>query len=256
MLKEVRIAFQHDDCWMIDTTRRHPEAILVVSGVYQSGKTVQADVVLHAPKKAILTAVEAEWGKDPRIKKLTRLHEGPRGVRFHVAYASQRSIYPHIVRFAPLTVGSISVAGGEERIHLMGTSKDVDVILNQMNGVGKARVESIRNREGIPPDAPPVYGMAVPDPDSRSPLTDRQMEALELAFAAGYYQWPRKSSATDIAHAIGITTTAFLQQLRKAEILAMGEFIGKLNERNPERLAAARARLRKKQPESRAKAPE
>lgn len=248
MFKEVRIAFQHENCWLLETTQRHPEAMLVVSGIYQSGRIVHADVVLHATKTPLLSAVAEEWRKDPRVHSITNLHEGPQGVRFHVSYPSRRSIYPHLVRFAPVTVGSISIAAGKERIHLIGTSADIDGIVKEMNQLGQARVESVRNRSAVPPDAQPMYGMAVPDENDPSPLTDRQIEALELAYAAGYYEWPRNSSATEIAHAIGISTTAFLQQLRRAEMLAMKGFIEALNERHPERLSAARGRLQKRKP--------
>lgn len=48
-------------------------------------------------------------------------------------------------------------------------------------------------------------------------LTDRQREAVEVAVASGYFDWPRECSATDCAEALGISQPTFAQHLRAAE---------------------------------------
>jgi hypothetical protein len=54
-------------------------------------------------------------------------------------------------------------------------------------------------------------------------LTDRQQEAMEVAFRAGYYQWPRESTATEVAETIGIAPPTLHAHLRKAEQSLLGE---------------------------------
>jgi len=49
------------------------------------------------------------------------------------------------------------------------------------------------------------------------PLTDKQLRALKVALAGGYYEWPRQSSATECADALGVSQPTFSQHLRKAE---------------------------------------
>ena len=48
-------------------------------------------------------------------------------------------------------------------------------------------------------------------------LTDRQREVLETAHHAGYFDWPRASTAEDIARSLGISSPTLHRHLRRAE---------------------------------------
>jgi predicted DNA binding protein len=48
-------------------------------------------------------------------------------------------------------------------------------------------------------------------------MTDRQQEALEAAFRAGYYDWPRESTAEEVADSLDIASPTLHGHLRKAE---------------------------------------
>jgi PAS domain S-box-containing protein len=48
-------------------------------------------------------------------------------------------------------------------------------------------------------------------------LTDRQQEALETAYTAGYFEWPRDSGGQEIAAMLDITQPTFNKHLRLAE---------------------------------------
>jgi PAS domain S-box-containing protein len=48
-------------------------------------------------------------------------------------------------------------------------------------------------------------------------LTARQLEALETAYSAGYFDWPRESSGEEIAELLGVTQPTFNKHLRSAE---------------------------------------
>lgn len=48
-------------------------------------------------------------------------------------------------------------------------------------------------------------------------LTDRQEEVLEAAYRAGYYAWPRKSTAAEIAESLDLASSTLHGHLRKAE---------------------------------------
>lgn len=47
-------------------------------------------------------------------------------------------------------------------------------------------------------------------------LTDQQQSALEAAYAAGYFEWPRDSTAEDLADSMGIASPTLHQHLRAA----------------------------------------
>jgi PAS domain S-box-containing protein len=48
-------------------------------------------------------------------------------------------------------------------------------------------------------------------------LTPRQLEALETAYSAGYFDWPRESSGEEVAELLGVTQPTFNKHLRTAE---------------------------------------
>ncbi|WP_255150182.1 PAS domain S-box protein [Halorarius halobius] len=48
-------------------------------------------------------------------------------------------------------------------------------------------------------------------------LTDRQWEALETAYSAGYFGWPRETSGQEVADLLGVSQPTFNKHLRVAE---------------------------------------
>ncbi|WP_336001314.1 PAS domain-containing protein [Halorientalis halophila] len=51
-----------------------------------------------------------------------------------------------------------------------------------------------------------------------SALTPRQRSALETAFHAGFFEWPREMSGEDVASLLDVSAPTFHQHLRKAEL--------------------------------------
>lgn len=50
-----------------------------------------------------------------------------------------------------------------------------------------------------------------------SQLTERQLTAMKVAYLAGYFEQPRRSTGEDLAEKMGVTTTTFHRHLRNAE---------------------------------------
>jgi predicted DNA binding protein len=63
----------------------------------------------------------------------------------------------------------------------------------------------------------PAGESAVLPADGLADLTDRQQEALEAAYRAGYFEWPRDSTAEDVADSLDISASTLHSHLRKAE---------------------------------------
>jgi PAS domain S-box-containing protein len=57
-------------------------------------------------------------------------------------------------------------------------------------------------------------------------LTPRQREVLEAAYRAGYFSWPRESSAEEVAEALGIARSTVHAHLRKSELNILSELLG------------------------------
>ncbi|PIN75718.1 hypothetical protein COV18_02625 [Candidatus Woesearchaeota archaeon CG10_big_fil_rev_8_21_14_0_10_37_12] len=58
-------------------------------------------------------------------------------------------------------------------------------------------------------------------------LTQKQREAMMYANHFGYFDWPRKKTATEIAKLINVPKTVFLSHLRKAENKILKSFLEK-----------------------------
>jgi PAS domain S-box-containing protein len=79
-----------------------------------------------------------------------------------------------------------------------------------------------------------VLSVVEADDDSSDPLvavdgadlTDKQRDALRVAYHNGYFEQPRLSSATEVADALGISHSTFLQHLRVAQRKVFGERFG------------------------------
>jgi len=63
-------------------------------------------------------------------------------------------------------------------------------------------------------DVEPTDSESLPDSDE---MTDRQQEALEAAFRAGYFDWPRESTAEEVADSLDIASATLHSHLRKAQ---------------------------------------
>ena len=95
-----------------------------------------------------------------------------------------------------------------------GVREYVDAVTEALTGV-----ELVAKRYlSVDWDSDPTAAAAVD-----STLTDRQREALRMAFHAGYFDWPRSASADAVADELGIVQSTFSQHLRTAERKLLAE---------------------------------
>ncbi len=108
-------------------------------------------------------------------------------------------------------IQSMTMTGGELRIVMefpRGNDTREMVGLVQ-DHVSEATLVSKRTRQRSS-----VRGVAEPVLES---LTQKQHEAIEKAYTAGYFNWPRTSNANEMAERLGISSATFTQHLRIAE---------------------------------------
>ncbi len=240
VLKEVRFRFRHDGCWLQETTKRYPGIMLVVSSAYVAGKDVVVTATVHASDRETIDRAEADWRAHPSIRSVSRVQDGPRGTRFHVRYSTPSSIFHHILEHAPVSIGTIRVADNTEHYQLLGHPEDIQDLLVVLAQKGTLEVQSVRETDTIDePEASPELGAPW-----WTTLTDKQLEALVLAFLGGYYQWPRDRSAGALAEDAGLSGSAFLDHLRHAESKVMAAMIEDMRLREPGLFEAIQARRR------------
>jgi len=87
----------------------------------------------------------------------------------------------------------------------------VGCIIEEVEGAyPDSTVVSSRERDGeVPADQRPEGILDA--------LTGRQREVLEAAYRAGYYDWPRESTAEEVAASMDLTRPTLHGHLRKAE---------------------------------------
>jgi len=61
--------------------------------------------------------------------------------------------------------------------------------------------------------------------DHLAHLTDRQRAAVDVAYHAGFFEWPRDVSGEEVAATMGIAPSTFHQHIRKAENKVLGSVI-------------------------------
>lgn len=62
-------------------------------------------------------------------------------------------------------------------------------------------------------------------PDALERLTDRQQSVFETAYYGGYFEWPRGSTAEELADALGISAPTLHQHLRAVERKLLGAYL-------------------------------
>ncbi|MHA2129429.1 MAG: helix-turn-helix domain-containing protein [Promethearchaeota archaeon] len=87
---------------------------------------------------------------------------------------------------------------------LITENQYLDQFFNQLQKYGKIKLISVQKPNQSSEDL--LEG-----------LTPRQRDAILLAKELGYYEWPRKMNATQIAKHMNITKSTLVEHLRKAE---------------------------------------
>jgi predicted DNA binding protein/PAS domain-containing protein len=205
------------------------------------------------PAAPLVAATQATSGR----LEVTAL--SPRGNGEHVAYVRVEDGDPSTVRDEFETDSTIvrtvraDDQGGllEWRLtgdSLLGALADEGAHVRQANGgddavtyevevpsADIARVLVDRVRERFPEtdvvakrecNRPVEQDVLPADVDNDDRFTDRQREVLEIAHHAGYFNWPRDSSAEEVADTLDITSPTLLHHLRTAQKELVDEVFG------------------------------
>lgn len=121
------------------------------------------------------------------------------------------SLSPVVASDAHLLQGGI--AGGQATYDvLVPSADDGRTLLDRFaSSFPSTDLRSKRNRDHPFEDADGVT------PERLDDLTDRQREALEAAFRAGYFEWPRDADAEAVAESMDISSPTLHSHLRKAQ---------------------------------------
>jgi predicted DNA binding protein len=111
------------------------------------------------------------------------------------------------------TVGEMTATGGTQRV--VGQVPAETDVRRLVAAVTDAfpETELVTKRErDRPAETPTAFRASL-----RDSLTDKQAAVLQAAYHAGYFEWPRGSTAEELADAIGITSPTLHNHLRRAQ---------------------------------------
>ncbi|MFB6130980.1 MAG: PAS domain S-box protein [Salinigranum sp.] len=110
-------------------------------------------------------------------------------------------------------VRSAAIEGGDYRMTVhIPHSADVRTLVDGIRDT-YPDAEVIAQRQTTSHDG----GTTSPDASLLSDLTERQRAALEAAYYAGFFEWPRDSTGEDVADSLDISAATFHQHLRTGE---------------------------------------
>jgi predicted DNA binding protein len=141
---------------------------------------------------------------DDRIRYLHRSRGGDRDT---YRCLSKSPCVVHRLTDAGFMAETLVYRDGEER-HT-GAVVGNDVLQGVMSAAGDAVGVRLRRVYPVGPEAPAAEG--------RWGLTSAQAEALRAAFEMGYFAVPKGATADEVASAVGISKSAFLERLRRGQ---------------------------------------
>ncbi|SDN11933.1 Predicted DNA binding protein, contains HTH domain [Halogranum gelatinilyticum] len=108
-------------------------------------------------------------------------------------------------------VDSVASDGSERLVVETASGSSVRTLTDALHQTaGDVKLASKQQRAPVEP--------AQPEPSTvDAGLTPRQRESVDAAYDAGYFEWPRDSTAEDVAAAMDIAPSTFHSHLRKAQ---------------------------------------
>lgn len=146
-------------------------------------------------------------------ERLRYLHRSRGGGRDTYRCLAKQPCIVHELTNAGFMAETLTYRDGEER-HT-GAVVGNDVLQGVMAAAGDAVGVRLRRVYPVGPESP--------SPAGRWDLTPAQADAIRTALSMGYFAVPKESTASEVAAAMDISKTAFLERLRRGQAGLFGQ---------------------------------
>lgn len=153
-----------------------------------------------------LDEFEAVAARDPSVEDLQRLDTFESASLYRSAWTHNVDSIVYAYTHAGATILEAKGESGFWDIRMRFDSRD-----------SLSNFQSYSDREEFSLELTQLYEMSHARSGSKFGLTEKQDEALVMAWEAGYFQTPREAKLEDIAEQIGITRQSLSQRLRRGE---------------------------------------
>ena len=225
--RQVELKLWHPGCWTLEVTDAHSQTHIIEKSLYISDDRIKGDFVLvsegDVPLEEFITAI----GDHRVVDGVTILKRTKGRSRVLVIYDRASSIVPEIVNSEFMPIEPVHITDGFEYWTVLVRADRLEEMFRKLEEEYDVDLQSIH-------EADPADSVEFADVIDRiyDQLSPRQMESLFEASDAGYYNWPREVSATDVADRLGVSSPTFLEHLRKGEQKALDMGLSELEKRH------------------------
>jgi predicted DNA binding protein len=199
-----------DDCPLATATRNTGETVDARPPQSRSDDNVLLRFSADADAEDFAAALDA----DDRVRYL---HVSRADGRVNFRCLSKHPCVVHRLTDAGFMIESIQYREGTERY--VGAVVGYDVLEGVLEAAGEAVGVTLER----------VYPLGSEDETAvarRWDVTPAQQAALERAYEMGYFAVPRDADAADVAAALGISKSAFLERLRRGQAALFAQVFG------------------------------
>ncbi len=158
---------------------------------------------------------------DPRVERITNLDGGADRTLYRIEWTEGLDGFLDALRDNAVLVERATGAPDEWLFRLRADTQEALSQFQEDCFEADVDLDVRRVMHNPAPTGPDMYG-----------VTDKQAEALELAFEEGYFHVPRETSQTELGEIVGISRQAFSRRLNRAlDTLVEGTFMMELNRR-------------------------
>jgi predicted DNA binding protein len=213
----LRLDIWHPECWTLEVTAA-TDAGLIACGVYEVEDAVKARVIAYGDDAAAIDELIAATRASPLTDSVSEMEysfgrskgltAGNTTRELLVTYRSDNSIHDALVSRGLIPDAPIRIRDGREQwtVLVEGTTEPQE------------RLEEVRKRMNADIRVLGTGASVATTDDIDDRLTERQREVFEIARQLGYYEWPRRTTAAELATEIGVAKATVLEHLRKAEV--------------------------------------
>jgi predicted DNA binding protein len=209
----------HPRCWTLDVTKEISGLELVANTISNSPAHVAADI-LAIGSQEVLNSLLKWLDGDSRIIHRYVLDSNPRRrtLRLFIKYSARDSILRTMLSHNMAPIEPVRIVGGYEYWTVYTPHDDFANALHSDPRLSECEITALSAHD---------LGLRKKRRERKDPdlLTRRQLDIALKALEMGYYSWPRRVTAQELARMLGLSATTVLEHLRKSESKIVRSFL-------------------------------
>lgn len=159
--------------------------------------------------------LEAALERDRTVESFERV-ETANGATLYRLVSSEETVVPTYREWVSL---------GGQLLRCRGSAERWDVVMRFPDRERFGEYHSLLADENVEFELHRLSDGAAPDREITDPLTDRQREALEIAYEAGFFDVPRRATLSELAAELEISDQAVSERLRRGQTRLLEEYL-------------------------------